>query len=80
VVSITTTRSGRYILSSHIPGLVAGCDYQIRISSVLRFHIVPPVQCVSAARSDLAAMGFLASFTSWAYRIAKLLINSGLRS
>jgi hypothetical protein len=61
-------------------GLVAGYHNKIRISSVLRFHFVASVQCLSAARSDLAAMGFLASFTSCAYRVAKLLINSGLRS
>jgi len=46
----------------------------------VRFHFVAPVQCTSAVRSDLPATEFIASFTSWAYRIAKLLINSGLRS
>src|SRR5713101_1269472 len=61
-------------------GLVTRRDHKVGISFALRFHFVPLVQGASAVRSDLAAVGFLASFTSWAYRIAKLLINSGFRS
>src|SRR5216684_6371096 len=61
-------------------GLVTRRDYKLGISLALRFHFVSLVQGASAVRSDLAAMVFLASFTSWAYRIAKLLINSGFRS
>src|SRR5882757_3354741 len=61
-------------------GLVAYRHNKVGISFALRFHFVPPVQRASAVRSDLAAAGFRASFTSCAYRIAKLLINSGLRS
>ncbi len=61
-------------------GLVTRRDYKVGISFGLRFHFVPLVQRASAMRSDLAAVGFLASFTRWAYRIAKLIINSGFRS
>ncbi len=60
--------------------LATRCHYKVGISFALRFHFVPLVQRASAVRSDLAAAGFRASFTSCAYRIAKLLINSGLRS
>lgn len=61
-------------------GLVTRCHYKVGISFALRFHFALPVQRASAVRSDLAAVGFRASFTRWAYRVAKLLINSGLRS
>src|SRR5260370_14442233 len=61
-------------------GLVTRRDYKVGISFALRFHFAPRVQRASAVRSDLAAVGFLASFTSWAYRIAKLLINFSFRS
>ncbi len=61
-------------------GLVTRRDYKVGISFALRFHFVLLVQRASAMRSDLAAVGFLASFTSWAYRVANLLINSGFRS
>ena len=61
-------------------GLVSGCHHKVGISFALRFHFAPLVQRASAVRSDLAALAFRASLTSWEYRIAKLLINSGLRS
>src|SRR6266446_2058177 len=47
-------------------GLVARRHNKVGISFVLRFHLVPPLQRASAARSDLAAAGFRASLTSWA--------------
>jgi hypothetical protein len=61
-------------------GLVAWRDYKVGISLALRLHFAPLVQRASVVRSDLGALAFRASLTSWEYRIAKLLINSGLRS
>jgi hypothetical protein len=61
-------------------GLVARRNYKVGISFALRLHFAPLVQRASAVRSDLGALAFRASLTSWEYRIAKLLINSGLRS
>ncbi len=61
-------------------GLVARRNYEVGISLALRLHFAPLVQRASAVRSDLGALAFRASLTSWEYRVAKLLINSGLRS
>lgn len=61
-------------------GLITWCHNKVGISFALRLHFAPLVQRASAVRSDLGALAFRASLTSWEYRVAKLLINSGLRS